>query len=261
MADLPPGGSVPSIPLSSYDASGWTVPGAIACVVAATGVGQLGAVVLVQLAVVANQGLYALGDFTALQKLPLHQQTWLFMAATLASQCVELALIWWIAGRGGADRWQALGLTWVPIGLGWWVTALFGLFGIKILATLVAARFATLNAKEDLAPFIEIAQDGSIWPLFLGMVVLAALIEELVFRGVLSRTLETSRLGVWGGAILANLLFAALHLQYGFGGQFVILAMGLGLSYIRRRAGSLWPGIAGHAINNAVAVVAMRSIS
>ena len=261
MADIPSGGSVPAITPARPEFVPWTVAGALAVVVAATIVGQLGAVVLAQALVIWGQGLDTLGDFSAVQKLPLRQQTLVFLGATLASQCLELALIWWIAGRGGADRRQTLGLTWVSLRLDWWIKAVLGLFAIKVLATLVASRFTTLNVKEELQPFVEIAQDGAIWPLFLGMVVLAALIEELVFRGVLSRTLEATRLGVWGGAILANLLFAGLHLQYGFGGQFVILALGLGLSYIRRCAGSLWPGIVGHALNNAVAVIAMRSIT
>ena len=62
-------------------------------------------------------------------------------------------------------------------------------------------------------------------------------------------------------AALSSAAFAALHMQYGIGGQFVIFAIGLTLSWIRMRSGSLWPAIVCHALNNAVALVAMKAIA
>ena len=257
MGNTPPGGSVPSIPLPADDRETWTVMGAIVAVVAATAVGQLGALALIQALVFVRHGTVGIAT---LQSLAALEQAWLFIGGMIACQLVELAMIWWMAGLGGADRRQALGLIAVRIGVGGWLKVVFGLFTVKALATLAVAGFSTLNPKGELGNFIELVRDARLAAAVMFMAVQAGLIEELLFRGVLSRTLEATRLGVWGGAMLANLPFAALHLQYGFAGQFVILALGLTLSYIRRRTGSLWPGIGCHAVNNAVAVLAMRAL-
>ena len=257
MADQPAEGSVPAIPLATRDPDTWTVLGAIVAVVAATAVGQLGGVALIHVLAAARHGH---GLFSPLQDLPEREQAWLLIAGLITSQVVELAVIWWVAGHGGADRQRALGLIPVRLGLGGWLKAVFGVFAVKAMATLAVAGVSTLNPKGELGSIVEMVRDPGMATAVLVMVVQAGLIEELLYRGVLSRTLEATRLGVWGGAILANLVFAALHLQYGFGGQFVILALGLALSYIRRRTGSLWPGIVCHAVNNAVAVFAMRAI-
>jgi membrane protease YdiL (CAAX protease family) len=99
------------------------------------------------------------------------------------------------------------------------------------------------------------------WFLILVAVVFAGLTEELLFRGVLSRTLEGTRLGFWGGAALASAAFAMLHMQYGLGGQLVIFAVGMTLAWIRAWSGSVWPAVVCHALNNALAFLALRAVA
>ena len=75
------------------------------------------------------------------------------------------------------------------------VSAIVLLFAMKIMATLVAAGLAPSKPREELSPFIELARSRSGWLVFLAVVVLAGATEELLFRGVLSRTLE-ARIGL-----------------------------------------------------------------
>ncbi|MES2593206.1 MAG: type II CAAX endopeptidase family protein [Bacteroidota bacterium] len=81
---------------------------------------------------------------------------------------------------------------------------------------------------------------------------MAAISEELFFRGVLQKVaIEATRnkhIGVWISAII----FSAFHMQfYGF---FPRMLMGAYLGYLFLWSGSLWPGIVAHFINNGTAV-------
>lgn len=73
----------------------------------------------------------------------------------------------------------------------------------------------------------------------------AALCEELVFRGAVQGL--AAGLGGWSTAVQA-VLFAAAH-GIGPGGLYA-LGFGLGLGWLRRRTGSLWPGVLLHGLNN-----------
>ncbi len=85
-----------------------------------------------------------------------------------------------------------------------------------------------------------------------GIVLLAPFVEELVFRGLLFRTLSK-----WSGALAAvvgsALLFAALHFQYDFAGMAFIFGDGLLLALARLHGDSLWIPIAMHLLGNAYA--------
>jgi membrane protease YdiL (CAAX protease family) len=85
----------------------------------------------------------------------------------------------------------------------------------------------------------------------LGLVVVAPLVEELCFRGLIFDLLHGERAGVaaWVGS---SLLFAAYHfdpIQ-----STAITLTGLFLGWLRWRSGSVWPGIVAHAINNGLAM-------
>jgi membrane protease YdiL (CAAX protease family) len=81
---------------------------------------------------------------------------------------------------------------------------------------------------------------------------MAAISEELFFRGMLQKVLiecfKNKHVGVWIGAVL----FSAFHLQfYGFIPR---MLMGAYLGYLFLWSGSLWPGIIAHFMNNGLAV-------
>jgi hypothetical protein len=94
------------------------------------------------------------------------------------------------------------------------------------------------------------------WLVLAGIV--AAIVEELVWRGWVSRTLERSPLGFWLGAIVASVLWAALHLYYPWTIQATLVVIGVALSWLRAKTGSIWPGAVWHVLNNVVALIALR---
>jgi membrane protease YdiL (CAAX protease family) len=242
--------------MSSGRAGQWSVAGAIAFVAFV-----IGAALLMAYAIQSGYEEWR-SELPPgqLQRLPAPTNPGFLMSVQLAGQLVQLALIWVLAGIWHKDRLAALGLTPVRLSLKQWVGAVVLLFGVKLLATMVAAGLTPSDPKRELGLFVDLVRSTNAWLVFLAAVVLAGLTEELLFRGVLSRTLEATRLGFWGGAALASAAFAMLHQQYGSGGQLVIFAVGMTLAWIRAWSGSVWPAIVCHAINNALALLALRAV-
>jgi membrane protease YdiL (CAAX protease family) len=247
--------SVPSVPMSSGVPGRWSVAGAIAFVAIVMGTAMLTAFGI-QIGYESwRSGLMP----DEVQHLPAPGDPVFLMSVQLAGQLVQLALIWGLSGLWHRDRSAALGIAPVRLSAGQWTGAIVLLFAVKLVATMVAAGLTPADPKRELGPFVELVRSPDAWLVFLAAVVLAGLTEELLFRGVLSRTLEATRLGFWGGAALASAAFALLHMQYGSGGQLVIFAVGMTLAWIRAWSGSVWPAVVCHALNNALALLAMRA--
>jgi membrane protease YdiL (CAAX protease family) len=83
-----------------------------------------------------------------------------------------------------------------------------------------------------------------------GVVIAAAVAEELLFRGFLQGSLE-NRYGRWRGILLTSLLFALLHDPWRFVPIFFIGAL---LGYFVSRSGSVYYGMIAHAVTNATSV-------
>ncbi len=83
--------------------------------------------------------------------------------------------------------------------------------------------------------------------------VLAAIGEELIFRGLLVKIFHEWTGNIHLAVIIPAIVFSAFHLQfYGFFGR---LLLGVILGYLFVWSGSLWVPVAVHFFNNAMAVV------
>jgi membrane protease YdiL (CAAX protease family) len=93
--------------------------------------------------------------------------------------------------------------------------------------------------------------------LFVLASLVAPLVEEIAFRGILYRHLrdECGRLGLVASitiaALASSFLFAVIHPQ---GVLFAPALMGLAIAFCisRETRGSIWPAMVAHGINNAV---------
>ena len=84
----------------------------------------------------------------------------------------------------------------------------------------------------------------------IAVVVLAPLAEEFFFRGVLFHGL-TRRFGIVSSAVISGVVFSAYQLDPG--GFLARAEIGFLLALLVWKTGSLWPAIAAHAANNALA--------
>lgn len=261
MTAAPLAGSVPSIPAPAPRGD-WSIVGAVTFTVLVVG-GAYAIGFTIAWAVLAVR--YGFGAVLE-PDFPIWQggiSGLRYSAATmLAIEVLQLGLALIFAGWAGRSRIAALQLGWPRVRPSHWVGFLLLLLAVKAVVTIVTTGLLpTTSARDDMRLFEPLVREQLTSLLFLATVVLAGLTEEIVFRGVLSRTLEESRLGFWAGALVANLGFAVVHTQYGLGGQAVVLAIGMTLSWMRAQTGSIWPGAVCHAANNAIAFIAMRSLA
>jgi membrane protease YdiL (CAAX protease family) len=156
--------------------------------------------------------------------------------------------------RSGVVRELAIGA-----GLGILVRIAAGIVGGGVVVVLRDAADRPVKLPT------QISTDLTGWGLVsfaIFAVIAAPVLEEFVFRGLLFRSIADRR-GFWAGAIVSALAFGAFHLLTPGDGLDVLalgithVGTGLGLAWIYWRRKNLLASIAGHAIFNLIAVVAI----
>jgi uncharacterized protein len=168
---------------------------------------------------------------------------WLFFVQSV----VLLPLVIWISHFKQQPWQETLALKAVarPV-IVFWLLVVCGYMVISMLA----------NTILDIQPgeMMQSMAGSRHLGLFLVIVFLAPVVEEFFFRGYLFRAWRHTKLGLWGTLVLTSVLFALLH-----GAQYPVIILGflfilsvlLGLA--REKTGSIWPPVAMHVGNNAVA--------
>lgn len=178
-------------------------------------------------------------------------------ASGLLVDAVLLAAVL-LSARRGAQRLgpATLGLRRTPAGpaLGWGAAVLGGVWLAEIiLAALLAGHGQAEHGRHAAGAF---APDVAVL-LVLALAVSAPIVEEIAFRGYLFPALAGWR-GPWIGALLTAVLFASAHVL-ALPPAFLpgIAVFGFGACLLRWFTGSLLPGVAIHAFNNAIVLTAL----
>lgn len=129
--------------------------------------------------------------------------------------------------------------------------------GLWLLDTWLGAIMSLLLGYDvPVPPGIYPQNVAATMLLFAGLALGAPLGEELFFRGYMQRAYE--RLRPLSAIVLVALLFALFHLS--LVGLPPRVPVALALGYVAWRSGSLWPGVALHLANNAMAVLMLAII-
>ncbi|NQU10754.1 CPBP family intramembrane metalloprotease [bacterium] len=91
--------------------------------------------------------------------------------------------------------------------------------------------------------------------LWLALVVVAPVCEELFWRGFLFIRVWRSRVGATGAILVTALCWAAIHVQYDWVGIVSVFGGGLLLGWARVRTGSVYPAILLHGLMNLLATI------
>jgi membrane protease YdiL (CAAX protease family) len=119
-----------------------------------------------------------------------------------------------------------------------------------------------LAQHQPIHPIVEFIVHGSAADrllIFIDACVLAPIVEETMFRGILYRHLRELSHGwswFWSvvfSATVVSFIFAAIHPQ-GLLAVPVLMAVAYGFTIAREWRGSLLPSMVAHAVNNAVVV-------
>jgi len=135
-----------------------------------------------------------------------------------------------------------------------WPSPRAALLWLGLFALLVAALegVGRLLGVPPVEPWTQPAAVTAVR--LLGIVILAPVAEELIFRGLLFTRLRATRAGAPGAVILTAVLFAAFHLQYSPAEMTLVLIDGLFYGLVRWRTDSTFLTIAMHAAGNLLAV-------
>jgi membrane protease YdiL (CAAX protease family) len=134
---------------------------------------------------------------------------------------------------------------------------------IMVKNQLSDAGLAALAQQEPIHPIVEFLVNGSALDRLLVIVdacILAPIVEETMFRGVLYRHLrELSHRWAWFWSVIfsgtiVSFLFAVIHPQ-GLVAVPVLMALAYGFTIAREWRGTLIPSMVGHALNNGLVVL------
>lgn len=181
---------------------------------------------------------------------------------------VALGIAVYLSGREIARRYggwaRAFGWRrpiqedWTPAfaGLG---VAFLSRSGVGLIIVLIAGTGATAQAQN-----LHVTKASWVTSILLIVltVIMAPLVEELVFRGLLLRTFMR-RMSFWPAAVLSTTIFALGH-TYEVGTLLGAITLALSVACLGvvncvlvRRTGSLVPGMIVHACSNALAIVVL----
>jgi membrane protease YdiL (CAAX protease family) len=131
-----------------------------------------------------------------------------------------------------------------------WRYAVFGAVGTLALSVVVSQIGPE---PEGIKQVIELAQDPrKLLPSLVAFALLAPLVEELVFRGLLYGWVER-RWGSMVALVVSSLAFAAAHFEPAH--IILVLPLGILFGWLRRRTNSLVPSLVSHVVNNGFAVL------
>jgi uncharacterized protein len=116
-------------------------------------------------------------------------------------------------GVRGRLGWQLLGPIRPRVSHVWWglLSGIVGLLAIQVSIGLLLQALGETDVPEQ-ELLAEARGGGDTLLLVLSVVVLAPLVEEVIFRGVLFQALRR-RLGLWSGAIISSLAFGFIHVE------------------------------------------------
>jgi len=137
-----------------------------------------------------------------------------------------------------------------------WRYAVFGALGTLVLSVTVSWIGPE---PEGMKQVMELAQDrGKLLPSIFAFAVMAPVVEELIFRGLLYGWIE-SRWGSKVALVVSSLAFAAAHFEPAH--ILLVLPLGFLFGWLRRRTNSLMPSMVSHIVNNGFAVLSAAFLS
>jgi membrane protease YdiL (CAAX protease family) len=127
-------------------------------------------------------------------------------------------------------------------------------------ALIVSVAVSQLGIEpEGVKQAMDVARTPALFVASLAvMALLAPLVEEVVFRGLLYGWVA-GRWGVTAAWFVSSILFAAAHVEPAH--ALLVLPLGLWFGWLRQRTDSLWPSLVAHMANNGLAVVAAALIN
>ena len=179
------------------------------------------------------------------------------LGLSLLQQIVAGCLVWFAAGLGNGTRRAVLSLPPLKGRVYTYVT---------LACSFTRSWFRSDSCRKICCLFSTVRQAPSyqprdlssdwLWMSVLVLVIGAPLTEEFMYRGFLLSALAKSKVGFWGAAIIIDAGWTAMHAPYQpWTALPPIFVLGLLVSFLLWRTGSLWSCIFAHMTVNGVTVL------
>ncbi len=197
----------------------------------------------------------------------IQNNVWATFAFILLIEAITISLIFLFIRRRNV-KFIDLGLNKTKFKYIGFAFAGFGVYfllyvlGLAISKALIPGL--NLDQKQEIG-FNTSTTGISLIPVFLSLVILPPITEEIVARGFLFGGLR-SKLPFLLSAVITSVLFASAHLGAAKDGLLWVAAidtftLSLVLCYLREKTGSLWPSIGLHAMKNGIAFIVLFNIT
>lgn len=164
-----------------------------------------------------------------------------------------VGLPWWL--RKKKTTIQQLGLQRPPkvIDVLWLGGGVVGYLMLTLVATSLAMAFLPFIdfAEKQETGYEAVSQYYEYVLAFIGLVVVAPIAEELLFRGYLFGKLKQYKIKTWVVVLATSALFGIAHMQLNV--MVDTFALGIALALLRVFSGSIWPSILLHMAKNGLA--------
>ena len=212
---------------------------------------------LVLVGVVGIYVILAFGTLWLMEQWP-HERVLMYLNAFMTQLC--FALLIWTLKKVRHWKWADFGWRGVPLRV--ILSKVLGLYAMtwvfNICYAIALFNYGFNPPETDV--YSKLLGQVTWYTLILNLLlagVLAPLVEETLFRGVIFGSLQ-AYFGKWTAAVISATVFSALHFQaYGFLPRFVL---GMVLVYLYDKYNSLYPSVALHALNNIVATLIAASL-
>ena len=188
-----------------------------------------------------------------------HERALMYLNAFMTQ--LSFVLLIWVLKKIRDWEWADFG--WRPVSLKGIASKILRVYTIawviNISYVLVLFKYGLTPPSSDV--YSKLLGQTTWYTLILNLLlagVLAPLVEETLFRGIIFGSLQ-AYFGKWTAAVISAAIFSGLHLQaYGFFPRFIL---GIALVYLYDKYKSLYPSVALHALNNIVATLLAASLS
>lgn len=129
---------------------------------------------------------------------------------------------------------------------------------LTLLLVVVLAIVGSLMDTPDSDWQIETYENASYLPLlWIAIVLVAPIYEEVLFRGFLFTGIQESKLGPIGAILITSLGWAILHSQYDVYGITTIFILGIAFGIARLSTKSIFVPTTMHIINNLISMIGL----
>lgn len=184
------------------------------------------------------------------------QLGWIVLSL-LAAQAITFGVAYAFAGFKRHRRADVLALGAARRGILDYVLSSVGFFLVALLGGLLISLVLPHDELKDMRALLPLIFSDWFWLVAVAIAIGAPLCEEFVFRGFLFPTIAKTKIGVIGAALISSALWSLIHI-YSIQGMLAIFLLGLALSAILVRTGSLWPCIVCHGLYNGAVLAYAR---